>query len=169
MDTWLSLLYLKCLCDIPTASRANPNSLAGHPRLSLKWPTPVPWLTPIPQLAPRLWRDAGICTSPRATVFHAHVLLHVLSVSSTLLQTHLTQLTPLRVGLWGGAPGWLSWLSVQLELRSWSCRSQIWAPHLALCWQLGARSLLWILCLPLSLPLPCSCSVCLSLSLKNKR
>ena len=40
------------------------------------------------------------------------------------------------------------------------------APCRALCRQLGAWSLLWILCLPLTLPLPHSCSV--SLSVKNK-
>ena len=38
----------------------------------------------------------------------------------------------------------------------------------ALCWQLGAWSLLWIPCLPLSPPLPRSHSVCDSLSKINK-
>ena len=65
-----------------------------------------------------------------------------------------------------GAPGWLSWLSVRLRLRSWSHSLWVRAPRQALCWQVRARSLLWILCLPLSLPLPCSCSA--SLCLKNK-
>ena len=64
-----------------------------------------------------------------------------------------------------GAPGWLSRLSVQLRLRSWSCGSQVWAPRGALCWQLRAWSLLLILCLPLSLTLP-SFMLCLSLSQK---
>ena len=59
-----------------------------------------------------------------------------------------------------GAPGWPSRLSVPLRLRSWSHGSWVRAPHRALCWQLRAWSLLWILCLPLSLTLPCSC--CLS-------
>ena len=58
-----------------------------------------------------------------------------------------------------GVPGWLSQLSVQLWLRSWSHGSWVQAPHRALCWQLRAWSLLRILCLSLSLPLPHSCSV----------
>ena len=64
--------------------------------------------------------------------------------------------------LFQGVPGWLSWLSVQLQLRSWSHDSWVQAPHQALCWHLKAWSLLRILCLCLSLPLPCSCSVSLS-------
>ena len=64
-------------------------------------------------------------------------------------------------------PGWLSWLSVCLRLRSWSHVPWVWAPHWTLCWQLRAWILLWILCLPLSLPLLCSWSV--SLTLKNKK
>ena len=58
-----------------------------------------------------------------------------------------------------GAPGWLSQLSVRLQLRSWSHSPWAQAPCRALCWHLRAWSLLHILCLPLSLPLPCSCSV----------
>ena len=65
-----------------------------------------------------------------------------------------------------GAPGWLSQLSVPLQLRSWSCSLWVRALHQALCWQLRAWSLLLVLCLPLSLSLPCSCSV--SLCLKHK-
>ena len=61
-----------------------------------------------------------------------------------------------------GVPGWLSWLSVQLWLRSWSHGSWVRASCRALCWQLRAWSLLRILCLPLSLPLPCSRSVSVS-------
>ena len=48
-------------------------------------------------------------------------------------------------------PRWLSWLSNQLQLRSWSHSSWVWAPCQALCWQLRAWRLLQILCLPLSL------------------
>ena len=61
-------------------------------------------------------------------------------------------------------PGWLSRLNVWFQLRSWTHGS--WVPALrgALCWQLRAWSLLWILCLPLSLPLPHSCSVSFCLS-----
>ena len=63
-----------------------------------------------------------------------------------------------------GVPGWLSRLSGRLRLRSWSHSSWVGAPHQALCWQLGAWSLLWTLCLSLSLcPSPAH-----SLSLKNK-
>ena len=65
-----------------------------------------------------------------------------------------------------GVPGWLSWLSIRLWLRSWSHGSWVRAPCRALCWQLGGWSLLLILCLPLSLPFPCLNSV--SLSVKNK-
>ena len=50
-----------------------------------------------------------------------------------------------------GASGWLSRLSVQLRLRSWSHGSWVCALGWALCWQLRAWSLLRILCLPLSL------------------
>ena len=53
-----------------------------------------------------------------------------------------------------GAPGWLSRLSIRLELRSWSCGPWVRAPHQALCWQLRAWSLFQILCLPLSDPPP---------------
>ena len=61
-------------------------------------------------------------------------------------------------------PGWLSQLNVRLRLRSWSHGSWVRAPHQALCWQLRAWSLLWILCPPLSLPLPYSRSLSSSLS-----
>ena len=61
-----------------------------------------------------------------------------------------------------GAPGWLSRLSIQLWLRSWSPSLWVRAPHRALCWQLRAWSLLQILCLLLSLPLPRSFSLSLS-------
>ena len=67
-----------------------------------------------------------------------------------------------RYSIYPGAPGWLSQLSLRLQLRSWSHSSWVWAPHQALCWQLRAWSLLRILCLPLSPPLPCLHSVSLS-------
>ena len=47
----------------------------------------------------------------------------------------------------------------QSRLRSWSPGLWVWAPSQALCWQLGAWSLLRIICLPLSPPLSCSWSV----------
>ena len=59
-------------------------------------------------------------------------------------------------------PGWLSQLSVQLWLRSWSHGSWVQAPCRALCWQLRAWSLL-----PLSVPPPLM--LCLSLKNKHKR
>ena len=49
------------------------------------------------------------------------------------------------------APGWLSRLSVRLQLRSRSRGPWVRAPHRALGWWLRAWSLLPILCLPLSL------------------
>ena len=48
-----------------------------------------------------------------------------------------------------GEPGWLRGLSIPLWLRSWSHSLWVRAPHRALCWQLGAWSLLCILCLSL--------------------
>ena len=65
-----------------------------------------------------------------------------------------------------GAPGWLSQLSSRLQLRSWSHSLRVRAPRRALCWQLRAWSLLWILWLSLSLSLTHSHSV--SVSPKNK-
>ena len=44
-----------------------------------------------------------------------------------------------------GARGWLSWLSVRLQVRSWSHSSWVQAQHQALCWQLGTWSLFPIL------------------------
>ena len=66
-----------------------------------------------------------------------------------------------------GVPGWLSRLSVWLQLRSWSRSLWVPAPCQALSWALRAWSLLPILCLHLSLcPFPaCSQSVCLSVCL----
>ena len=60
---------------------------------------------------------------------------------------------------YNGAPGWLSWLSLWLQLRSWSQGCWVPAPRGALCWQLRAWSLLWILSVSLSLPLPHSQSL----------
>ena len=48
-----------------------------------------------------------------------------------------------------GKPGWLSWLNVQLQLRSWSCGLWVGTPCQALCWQLRTWNMLQILCLPL--------------------
>ena len=62
------------------------------------------------------------------------------------------------------APGWLSWLSVRLQLRSWSCSSWVRAPRRALCWQLWAWSPLCILCLR---PTPAPLLLILSLSRQN--
>ena len=61
-----------------------------------------------------------------------------------------------------GVTAWLSHLSLQLRLRSWSCDLWFRAPRQALCWQLRAWSWLQILYLPLSLPLPFSHSLSLS-------
>ena len=61
-----------------------------------------------------------------------------------------------------GAPGWLSRLNIWLRLRSWYHGLWVQASRWALCWQLRAGSLLWVLCLPLSLPLSRSCSVSVS-------
>ena len=66
-----------------------------------------------------------------------------------------------------GVPGWLSRLSVRLQLRSWYHSSWVRALHRALCSQLRAWSLLQILCLPSSLSLPGSLSHSLSLCLSK--
>ena len=63
-----------------------------------------------------------------------------------------------------GAPGWLSQLTEQLQLRSWSRSPWVWAPRWALCWQCRT-------CLGLSLS-PClsaSSTHTLSLSLSQKK
>ena len=65
-----------------------------------------------------------------------------------------------------GVPGWLSWLSVWLRLRSWSHSLWVRAPHQALCWRLRAWSLLWIL--PLSLCPSPTHALSLSVSKINK-
>ena len=57
-----------------------------------------------------------------------------------------------KTGWPNGAPGWLSRLSVQLRPRSWSSGSWVRAPRQALCWQLRAWSLPWILSPSLSAP-----------------
>ena len=65
-----------------------------------------------------------------------------------------------------GAPGWLSQLSIRLQLGSWSHGLWVQALSWALCWQFRSWSLFQILCLPLSL---CPSPACtLSLSLKSK-
>ena len=66
-----------------------------------------------------------------------------------------------------GAPGWLSWLSVQLRLRSWSHGLWVRALQQALCWQLRTWSLLQILSPSLSAPPPLALSLSLSLSLSK--
>ena len=65
-----------------------------------------------------------------------------------------------------GVPEWLSQLSVRLRLRLWSHGSCVWALHRALCWQFGAWSLLWVLCLSLSASPPLVLCLCLSLKIK---
>ena len=64
-----------------------------------------------------------------------------------------------------GAPGWLGWLTLRLWLRSWS--PILWVQVLcwALCWQLRAWSLLWILYIPLSAPPPLALARARALSL----
>ena len=73
---------------------------------------------------------------------------------------------PLHIKEFRGAPGWLSRLSVWLQLRSWSL--WVWAPRWALCWELRAWRLLRILSVSLSFSAP-ALLVTLSLPLsKNK-
>ena len=62
-------------------------------------------------------------------------------------------------------PGWFSQLSVRLPLRSPSHSSWVRDPPRALCWQLRAWILLWILSPFLSAPPPSALSPSLSLSL----
>lgn len=92
-------------------------------------------------------------------------LLNILNWTTCFHSTGVTR-SVVKDILFAGAPGWLSWLSVRLQLSSWSHSPWVRAPRQALCWQIRAWSLLWILCLLLSLPLPYPCSI--SLCLKNK-
>ena len=64
-----------------------------------------------------------------------------------LFSCRITEL--LKCLMW--VPGWLSQLSIRLQLRSWTHGSWVQGPCRALCWQLRPWSLLQILCLPLSL------------------
>ena len=82
-------------------------------------------------------------------------IIHSYILPSWLFSTSVRKL------LLYGPTGWLSWLSVWLQLRSWSSSLWVWALCGALCWQLGAWSLFQIL----SVSLLHSCSVSLSLSL----
>ena len=67
-----------------------------------------------------------------------------------------------------GVPGWLSWLSVWLQLRSGAHGSWVWALHQDLCWQLRTCILLQILCL-LPLPAPLQLPFCLFLIHKQTK
>ena len=62
--------------------------------------------------------------------------------------------TPVKIGLWHGVPGWLSWLGVQLQLRSWSYGSGSWV-----------RALHGSFCCQSRIPFGSSVSLSLSLSL----
>ena len=66
-----------------------------------------------------------------------------------MIQACWITLIPSLEGTSPGVPGWLSWLSIRLPLRSWSQSLWVRAPCQALCWQLRAWCLLLILCLPL--------------------
>ena len=67
-----------------------------------------------------------------------------------------------------GTPGWFSWLSIRLQLRSVILQFMSSSPVSDSL--LSAQSLLQILSLPLSLSLPiCSLSLSLSLSQKEKK
>ena len=82
--------------------------------------------------------------------FSTQLLLILLGFNSpALLEYHL------KCHFWG-VPGWLSWLSVRLQLRSWSHGSWVWAPHWALYCQ--CRTCLGF-SFYVSLPLPCSLSL----------
>ena len=90
------------------------------------------------------------------------VLSFIWTFNCEIMDLHAAIRNDMDRGSWG-----LSRLRVQLRLRSRSHGSLVRAPHWALCWQLGAWSLLLFLCLRLSLPL-LSLSVSLSLSKINK-
>ena len=66
-----------------------------------------------------------------------------------------------------GVPGWLSWLSIGLHLRSWFHSSRGWAPHQAPCWQLSLEPALDSV--SPSLSAPPLLMLALSLSQKNNK
>ena len=127
-----------------------------------------PWL-------PQCWPWLPLCW-PLGLLFYNLTTYTNTTTHSWGLINLLEQLTELKRNIYllghqfiikgiTGAPGWLSRLSVQHQLRSWSCCFWVGAPLQALCWQLRAWSLFQILCLPLSLFLPHLSSLSLSLSL----
>ena len=86
---------------------------------------------------------------------HPNAVWQITNISVAFNNKHL-------LGRLSGSVGWASDFSSGHDLTVCGFK-----PHIgALCWQLRAWSLLWILCLPLSMPLPtCALSVCVSLSL----
>ena len=107
------------------------------------------------------WDPMSVTSRPGCECVHV-VIIHKLHPQVLCIVFNKNFIFKSRDGL----PEWLRGLSVQLWLRSRLCGLWVRVPHQALCWQLRARNLLQILCLPLSLPLLCSCSVFLCLKHK---
>ena len=67
-----------------------------------------------------------------------------------------------------GAAGWISQLSILLQLRSWFCGLWVQAPHQGLCWQLRA-GVCFRFCVSLSASLLPVLCLCFSQKTKNKK
>ena len=93
------------------------------------------------------WNDISVIL---VLFLHLSSAFHVLLSVSCMLSS------------WRWKYRWLSWLSIWLQLRSWSDSSWVWALCQALCRQLRAWSLLGF-----CLPVLCLSPAC-TLSLKNK-
>ena len=103
-----------------------------------------------------------------------HYIQKQLNVIQSILSLTLTKLLGRIIALYTEylyflrVSGRLSWLSIRLRLRSWSCDSWVRALRWALCWQLSVWIPLQVLGLPLTLSLPHLYSVLLSLSQKKR-
>ena len=84
-----------------------------------------------------------------------------LTAKKEFLRTSLVQKGDLT-----GVLGWLSWLNIRFQLRSWSHLSRVRA-HFGLCADSSEPRAYFRFCVSLSLPLSCSHSVSLSLSKKQ--
>ena len=114
-------------------------------------------------LANEMWAEVIKSLYKTKTFRVSTQVVSYLPIAAVIKETHIKMEFP-----W--APWWLSWLSVQLQLRSWSHSLWVQAPRPAPCWQLRVWSLLQILSPSLSVPplLMLSFALSASVSLENK-